>query len=175
MQNRMRLAVVLAASGVLLTGCGVTPPDAPTSQSASFTGTGNPSDTPAGSSTPSSSPSATPTLPTPTAVSCSTLESELAYTNKLVTAAAADFGDDPHAAIERIRVPLKYIGELRDASDDVQLEGLLNDVAVEGNDFLDMLDRVMQDGTILTEFETISQRVDDMEASIDQLITYCRF
>ena len=154
--SRRTLAVVatLTASAALLVGCNVSPP----------TGVSD-----------GNTISPTNTHPAPTAVSCATVESELAYANQIISEAAKNFGDDPYATLDRIRDAIGYIEELRDVAEDVELEGLLNEVAVEGTSLVDTIERVMDNGTILLEFDQISAGADAVEDRINDLVDYCRF
>lgn len=154
--SRRTLTVVatLAATATLLVGCNVSPP----------TGVVD------GDTVPPTS-----THPAPTSVSCATIESDLAYANKIVSEAAQNFGDDPYATLDRMRVAIGYIEDLRDVAEDVELEGMLNEVAVEGADLVDTIERVMDNGTILLEFDQISDGADAVEDRINDLVDYCRF
>lgn len=130
---------------------------------------------PSGNSANEPEQSAPPTHPAPTAVSCATIESELSYANKLVTQASKSFGDDPFAALEKIREAIKYIEQLREAATDVKLESALNDIAYESRALADNVERVMRDGTLLTAFHEISDSAARVEQSFSSLLDYCRF
>ncbi|MFD2758047.1 hypothetical protein [Gulosibacter faecalis] len=150
----LSVVATLAVAAAVLVGCNVAPPTGVNGD-----GTPEPSDT----------------HPAPTAISCATVESELAYANQIVSKAAQNFGDDPYATLERIREAIGYIEELRDVAEDVELEQYLNEVAVTGGDLVDTIDRVMQNGTILVEFDKIAEGADAVEDQITNLIDYCRF
>lgn len=147
-------AATLAAATIMLSACNVTPP------------TGSDTET----TTPPSQ-----THPAPTAVSCATIEGELAYANKLVTEASKGFGDDPYGALEKIREAIHYIEQLREAATDVRLEKALNDIAYESRDLTSTVERVMRDGTLLTSFHEIADSANRVEASFNSLMDHCRF
>jgi len=52
---------------------------------------------------------------------------------------------------------------------------MLNEVAVEGTSLVDTIERVMDNGTILLEFDQISAGADAVEDRINDLVDYCRF
>ncbi|MFD2674860.1 hypothetical protein [Gulosibacter bifidus] len=157
MQKRVRAfaAAAVVTATLMLAACNVAPP------------TGGPS-----------GPDETSTVethPVPTSVSCATIESELAYANKLVTSASKGFGEDPYAALDKIRDAIKYIEQLREAATDVRLEDALNDIAFESRELADTLERVMREGTLLTAFHDIADSADRVEEGFNTLLDYCRF
>lgn len=148
-------AAAMATATLMLTACNVAPPTP---------GNGE-----------EGTPDTTQTHPVPTAVSCATIESELAYANKLVTEASKGFGDDPYAALAKIREAIKYVEQLREAATDVKLESALNDIAFESRQLTETLERTMRDGTLLTSFHDISDSANRVEESFNNLLDYCRF